>query len=77
MCLNFGVTIINLKGAGPLRPWVIWCTSSWRALKKLEVDDGRGSMTNGGADAIITGVTTPNNDNLLAFGRNIIAILQV
>jgi hypothetical protein len=43
--------------------------------KKLEIRDGLGTMPHRSSNAIVTGITTTDDDYILAFGIDIIVVL--
>src|SRR5579859_1979792 len=71
------VTVVDLECARPLRPWVVWGAGGRWALEKLKVDNRCSAMTDRSTDTIVTSITTADDDDLLALGRDKIAILQV
>ena len=69
--LDLGVTVVHTVDARPLRPWVVAGTLGRRLGQQLEVDDALGTVANGSTNAVVTGVTTTNDDNVLALGRDV------
>ena len=65
------MTVVRTEDAGPLRPGVV-AGALLRGLgQELEVDDGLGAVTDGGTDAVVTGVTTTDDDDVLALSRDV------
>src|SRR5271170_6422377 len=77
MGLNLGVTVIDLERTRPLRPGIVGGTSGGRALKKLEVHNGDRAMTDRRSDTIVSGITTTNDNDLLALCGDVVSILQI
>jgi hypothetical protein len=61
----------------PLRPWIIAAAGHWRFRKKLEVHDRLRTMAHSRANAIVTGVTATNDDDVLTLCINVSVVLQL
>ena len=77
MSSNLGMTIIGPEDPWPLGPWVVRCTAGRRLGQKLEVRDGLGPVSHGGSDAVVSGVATTNNDNVLARRADVVSVLEL
>jgi len=74
--LDLGVTIVDTVDAGPLGPGVVTSTLSRRLRQQLEVDNRLGTVTDGGTNTIVTSITTTNDNNVLALGRDVLAVVK-
>ena len=70
--LRFGffVTVIDTEDTRPFRPWVVVGTFGWWLRQQLKVDHAAATMTEAGSDAVGPGVTTADDDHVLAFGAD-------
>jgi hypothetical protein len=75
--LDFGVTIVDTVDTGPLGPWVVAGTLWGRLGQQLEVDDRLGTVADGGTNAVVTGITTTNDDNVLVLGGDVRTVSQL
>lgn len=71
------MTIISPEDTGPLWPWVISASGRGWFGKEFEVDDGLRAVTHRSTDTIITCITTTDDDDILALGVDISAVLQL
>jgi hypothetical protein len=69
--LDLSVTVVDTVDARPLRPGVVAGTLRRRLREQLEVDDVLGTVTNGSTNAVVTSVTTTNDDDVLALGGDV------
>ena len=74
--LDFVVTIVSSEDTGPLWPWVVASTLSWGLGQQLEVDDRLGAVANGSTNAVVTSITTSDDNNVLVLGRNVSIVSQ-
>mmetsp|Transcript_57412 Transcript_57412/g.101881 ORF Transcript_57412/g.101881 Transcript_57412/m.101881 type:complete len:381 (+) Transcript_57412:378-1520(+) len=63
---SFLVAVVRAKLVRPVGPWSVISSRRRRLWEKLQIMDGFGSMTNGGANAVIACVTSANDDYVLA-----------
>jgi hypothetical protein len=69
--LDFGVAVVDSVDTGPLWPWVVAGALRRRLREQLEVDDVLGTVTDGSTNAVVTSVTTTDDDNVLALGGDV------
>lgn len=74
---DLSVAVIRTEDTWPLGPWVVTPTASWRLGQQLEVGDGLRAVTHRGSDAIVSGVTTANNNDILALCADVVVVLQL
>ncbi|GKT57393.1 conserved hypothetical protein [Colletotrichum tofieldiae] len=75
--LDLGVAVVHAVDAGPLGPRVVAGTLRRGLGQKLEVDDRLGAVAHRGTDAVVTGVTTADDDDVLALGGDVGAVLKL
>jgi hypothetical protein len=71
---HLSVTVVNTVDARPLRPGVVVGTLRRRLGKQLEVGNGLGTVTDGSTNAIVTSITTTNDNNVLVLGGEVSSI---
>jgi hypothetical protein len=69
--LDLSVTVVDTVDARPLRPGIVASTLRRRLRQQLEVDHVLGTVANGCTNAVVTSVTTTNDDDVLALGRDV------
>ena len=69
------MTVVSTEDPGPLGPWVVACTASWWLGQQLEVRDGLRTVTHRCTDAVVSGVTTSDDDDVLALCTNVAVVL--
>jgi hypothetical protein len=74
---DLSVTIVGPEDPRPLRPRVIRRTAGRRLWQKLKVHDRFGSMSHRGSDTVVSGVTTSNDDNVLALRADVVSVLKL
>ncbi|GKT49344.1 uncharacterized protein ColSpa_09525 [Colletotrichum spaethianum] len=75
--LDLGVAVVHTVDAGPLGPRVVAGTLRRGLGQELKVDDRLGSVADGGTDTVVTSVTTADDDDVLALGRDVGAVLKL
>ncbi|GJD02058.1 hypothetical protein ColKHC_10883 [Colletotrichum higginsianum] len=75
--LDLGVAIVHTVDTRPLRPRVIAGTLRRGLGQKLKVDDRLGTVADRGTDTVVTGITTADDDDVLALGRDVGAVLKL
>lgn len=60
----------------PLRPRIVSATRRGRLRKEFKVRDGLSTMPHSGANAVISSVSTSNNDDILALRADVLPVLQ-
>ena len=69
--LDLSVTVVDTVDARPLRPGVVAGTLRRRLRQQLEVDNVLGTVANRSTNAVVTSVTTTNDDDVLALGGDV------
>ena len=67
----------NRYSPRPLRPRVIPASSRGWFRKKLKVGYGFCTMTHGSTNTIVTSITTTNDNDILALGADVGAVLKL
>ncbi|KAI3478074.1 hypothetical protein L1887_60005 [Cichorium endivia] len=73
---HLGVTVVHLEYTRELRPGVALGTLVGRLRQQLKVDDALSAVTKRGSLSVATSVTTTNDDDVLALGAEVVAVLQ-
>mmetsp|Transcript_23427 Transcript_23427/g.67264 ORF Transcript_23427/g.67264 Transcript_23427/m.67264 type:complete len:944 (+) Transcript_23427:2462-5293(+) len=68
------VTVVNAEDGWPLWPGVGGCACRGLSWHELKVDDGGGPVSHGGADAVVAGVSSADDDDPLALGVDVRAV---
>lgn len=76
MCHHLGVSVIDFGHARELRPGIVARTRCGRLWEELEIDDGLCAMSHRSTDTIVTRIASANDDNVLAMGVDVFAVLQ-
>jgi hypothetical protein len=61
----------------PLGPWIVATSGNWWPWKQLKIDNGLRAMAHCRTNAIISSITTADDNNILSFGVDVTPILQV
>ncbi|KAH3660385.1 hypothetical protein OGAPHI_006971 [Ogataea philodendri] len=75
--LHLSVTVVDSEDSWPLWPWVVLASLFTRCRQQLEVGHRLGSMTSGSSQTVVTGITSTNNNNVLALdlGSDLLQVL--
>lgn len=67
--LNLRMSVIYAEDLRPLRPGIVPGTNRGRCREQLKVNDRLRAVTNCGSDAVVSGISTSNNNNILVLGE--------
>jgi hypothetical protein len=68
---NFRVAVVDTVNSRPLRPRVVVGSLIRRLRQQLKVGNRLGTVTNRGTNAVVTSITTTNDNNMFALGGNV------
>ena len=71
------VAVVRAENARPLRPRVVTGARGRGPGEELEVRDGFRAMAHRSADAVVAGVTTADDNNVLALRVDVRAVLEL
>lgn len=74
---HLSVTVVDTVDAGPLGPRVVARTLRGRLRQQLKVDNRLGTVADRGTDAVVTGITTTNDNDVLVLGRDVRTVSQL
>jgi hypothetical protein len=62
---------------GPLRPWIVPASLRWWLGKQLKVGDAPCPMSHGRSNAIVSGISTTDNNHVFALGVDEVVVLKL
>jgi hypothetical protein len=74
---DLSVTVIGPEDLRPLWPWVIRRTAGRRSGQEFEIRNRLGPVSHGGSDAVVSGVTASDNDDVLAPRADVAFVLEL